>query len=446
MASVTREETECGEVEAYPLPKTGDCAEMTKPTSKPLLAIEAPKKKRKRTKKAKSVANASEPLDIILESTPSESQPSAPERTEPDGSQEQNTVLSASVPHAELGPKMKGIRKKRIKDGPIRKADSTEIPRRKYYRPAADAKTYRMNGQGQLQCQQDPKDVTRVGSVKELPLCREKPIFHEPVGALITDKEQLTAMYPNSFDRIGSLKGEYTIKIDPSIAPVQQARRKVPIESKEAICAALDSMIAGDILEPQIEPTPWVNNATYPVKLTGEVRPCLDCIPLNKAIIRENHTLPTVEEIAHELAGARYFTKGDAYKAFLHVHLSKKSRELTVFGTTTHGRLRYKRMPFGIKMSQDVFQIQMDHILEQCPGMIGIHDDVIIYGYTWEDHDSNLINFLNVCQMEGLCLSSKKLELRRDRVSFFGAIYSREGVHPDPKKIQGIEEMTVPET
>ena len=151
---------------------------------------------------------------------------------------------------------MKVTVKKRVKDGPIRKADSTEIPQRKYYRPAADAKTYRMNGQGKLQCQQDPKDVTRVGSVKELPLCREKPIFHE----------QLTAMYPNSFDRIGSLKGEYTIKIDPSVAPVQQARCKVPIESKEAICVALDSMIEGDILEPQIEPTPWVNSALYPVK------------------------------------------------------------------------------------------------------------------------------------------------------------------------------------
>ena len=230
VAAVTREETECGEVEAYPPPKTGDGSEMTKPTSKPLLA---PKKKRKRTKKAKSVANASEPLDVTLESTPSESQPSAPERTEPDSSQEQNRVLSGSVPPAEPGPKMKGIGKKRAKDGPIRKADSTEIPRRKYYRPAADAKTYRMNGQGQLQCQQDPKDVTRVGSVKELPLCREKPIFYEPVGALIKDKEQLTAMYPNSFDRIGSLKGEYTIKIDPSITPVQQARRKVQLRAKK---------------------------------------------------------------------------------------------------------------------------------------------------------------------------------------------------------------------
>ena len=120
-------------------------------------------------------------------------------------------VLLGSVPHAELSPIRKVTGKKRVKDGPIRKADSTEIPQRKYYRPMADTKTYRMNGQGQHQCQQDPKDVTRVGSVKELPLCREKPIFHEPVGTKITDKEQLTAMYLNSFDRIGSLKGEHLL-------------------------------------------------------------------------------------------------------------------------------------------------------------------------------------------------------------------------------------------
>ena len=129
VASVTREETECREVEAYPIPKTGDGAEMTESRPQTPRAIAAPKKKRKRTKKAKPVANASEPLDVTLESTPSESQPSAPERTEPDSSQEQDMVLSGSVPQAELGPKMKVTGKKRVKDGPIGKADSTEIPR-----------------------------------------------------------------------------------------------------------------------------------------------------------------------------------------------------------------------------------------------------------------------------------------------------------------------------
>ena len=446
VASVTREERDGGEAEAHPIAKTGDGPEGTMqadstPREQPATTAS---KKRTRTKKAKSVATA--PADVSPDREP---QPSNTRDTgDSNHVQEQNSVTSGETGRKE-GPKLGPLitaHKRRGKDGPKRNADSTEIPRRQYYRPSANEKTYIMNNQGQLQCRQDPQDVTRSSCVKELPLCREKPIFHEPVGATVRDKEQLTSMYPNSFDRVGSLKGEYTIKIDPTVPPVSQARRKVPIESKEAICAALDHMIKEDILEPQIEPTPWVNSATYPVKPSGEVRPCLDCVPLNKAIIRENHTPPTVEEIAHELAGAKYFTKCDAYKAFLHVHLSKKSRELTVFGTTTHGRLRYKRMPFGMKMSQDVFQIQMDRILEQCPGTIGIHDDVIIYGYTREDHDANLINFLNVCQMEGLCLSSKKLELRRDRVSFFGAVYSCEGVEPDPRKIQGIEEMTPPET
>ena len=43
------------------------------------------------------------PLDVTLESAPSDSQPSAPERTEPNSSQDQNTVLSGSIPQAELG-------------------------------------------------------------------------------------------------------------------------------------------------------------------------------------------------------------------------------------------------------------------------------------------------------------------------------------------------------
>ena len=74
----------------------------------------------------------------------------------------------------------------------------------------------------------------------------------------------------------------------------------------------------------------------------------------------------------------------------------------------------------------------------------GIHDDMVIFGVDQQDHDANLTNLLNVCQKEGLVLNSKKLELRRDRVTFFRAEYSAQGMHPDPKKVQGITEMTAP--
>ena len=74
--------------------------------------------------------------------------------------------------------------------------------------------------------------------------------------------------------------------------------------------------------------------------------------------------------------------------------------------------------------------MKMDLIMEKCPGVISIHDDIVIYGTCKEDHDANLINLLNVAQLEGLVLNSKKLELKRPRVSFCGAEYSADGMHP----------------
>ena len=317
------------------------------------------------------------------------------------------------------------------------------LPKRQYYQPQDDEDTYYINSEGHLQCHQDSQTIIKAPTPQELPRSKEHPIFHKPGSIKISSVEDLLRLYPNSFDRLGSLKGEYDIKVDPTVPPVQHARRKVPIESKAAIEEAIDYMVKQDILEPQIEPTPWVSSVTYPVKPTGEVRPCLDARDLNKAIIRENHKPQTVEEIAHQLAGAVVFTKADTLKAFLQVHLTEESSKLLVINTHK-GRYRFKRMPFGAKMSQDVFQMKMDLIMERCPGVISIHDDIVVYGVSEEDHDANLVNLLNVAQIEGLVLNSKKLELKRPRVSFFGAEYSADGMHPCPKKIQGITEMTPP--
>ena len=80
--------------------------------------------------------------------------------------------------------------------------------------------------------------------------------------------------------------------------------------------------------------------------------------------------------------------------------------------------------------------------MERCPEVFSIHNDIVVYGTSEEDHDANLFNLLNVAQVEGLILNSKKLELKWPRVSFFGAEYSAEGMHPCLKKIQGIIKMT----
>ena len=166
---------------------------------------------------------------------------------------------------------------------------SVFLPKCPYYQPQEDQETYYINSEGHLQCHQDSQNIIKAPTPKELPGSKEHPIFHKPGSIKISSAEDLLKLYPNSFDWLGSLKEEYNIKVDPAVPPVQHARRKVPIESKAAIKEAIDYMVKQDILEPQIEPTPWVSSVTYPVKPTGEVRPCLDARDLNKAIIWENH-------------------------------------------------------------------------------------------------------------------------------------------------------------
>ena len=331
----------------------------------------------------------------------------------------------------------------KAKSGPKMKYTSKEAPRRKYYRPSNDTKTFQINSKGHLQCLQDPNLIHKPNDKGKLPGSREVPIYHEPGTVSCKTVEDLKKLYPNLFDRLGSLKEAYNIRVDPTVKPATHARRKVPIESKEAIDKELDYLIEEEIITEQVEPTPWVSSVTFLRKPNGEVRVCLDPSNLNKAIIREHHRPMTVEEIAHELAGATVYTKANAFKAFLQIHLMHEASLLMTFNSH-RGWLRFLWMPFGAKMSQDVFQLWMDAILEQCPGVIGIHDDMVIFGVDQQDHDTNLINLLNVCQKEGLVLNSKKLELRRERVTFFGAEYSAQGMHPDPKKVQGITEMTAP--
>ena len=127
------------------------------------------------------------------------------------------------------------------------------------------------------------------------------------------------------------------------------------------------------------------------------------------------------------------------------MHLTEKSSLLTTFNTHL-GRYRFLQVPFGLKMSQDIFQMRMDDIVVQCPGVLAIHDDVFIYGKNDKDHDANLVNLFNIAQKEGLVFNSAKCAIKQKSVTFFGGVFSAQGYSPDPGKIQGISDMPAPQT
>ena len=155
------------------------------------------------------------------------------------------------------------------------------------------------------------------------------------------------------------------------------------------------------------EATRWVNSLVYRRKQNERLGLCLDPKGLNAAIQREHHVTPTLEEILPKLRQARFFSIDDAKCGYWNVELDEESSYLTTFNSP-FGRYRFKRMPFGLKMSQDIFQAKIDQTFEDCEGVVGIADDIVISGRTEEEHDRNLHRMIGRCQNTGLKLNPDK--------------------------------------
>ena len=82
---------------------------------------------------------------------------------------------------------------------------------------------------------------------------------------------------------------------------------------------------------------------------------------------REN-TLPTAEEITSRMNGAKIFSKFDLNHGYWQQALDDQSQLLITFNTP-FGRYCYKRLPFGIKSAQEVFQKRISQQFEHIPGV-----------------------------------------------------------------------------
>lgn len=94
------------------------------------------------------------------------------------------------------------------------------------------------------------------------------------------------------------------------------------------------------------------------------------------------------------LCGKKYFSVVDTNKGDWHIELDHEYSMLCTFHTPI-GRYRSKRLPFGVIVSQDIFQRKLDVIYRNIPtGITVIADDIIIFGSTQEEHDQAFVNML----------------------------------------------------
>jgi hypothetical protein len=277
-----------------------------------------------------------------------------------------------------------------------------------------------------------------------------KPITENicEVAASCSDTD-LIAEYADVFEGLGKFAGTVHFDIDDTVPPVQTPLRRLPFGIRDKVAAELRRLETLGIIAPVTEPTKWVSALLVTMKANGDVRLCMDPKPLNRALKRVPHCMPTLTDVLPKLSKVKVMSSVDAKDGFFHCELDTESSYLTTT-ETPFGRIRWLRLPFGTSPSPELFQAKLMESIKDLSGISCVADDILVVGSgeteadAAADHHNNLRALLQRCRDKGIRLNKNKLKLNRKSLLYCGHLLTRRGVQADPRKVTAIKSMPAP--
>ena len=224
--------------------------------------------------------------------------------------------------------------------------------------------------------------------------------------------------------------------------PIKNRPYRVPLNKRQIIDKAVKEMLDAKIIERS--QSPWSFPLVVVKKKDGSDRMCVDFRTLNKIVRPVSFPLPLIDDILCLLGKAKYFTALDLKSGYWQVELDEKSKEKTAFACHK-GLFQFNRMPFGLSNAPAVFQELMNIVLQgQEEFSIAYLDDILIFSETAEKHLEHIQQVFNRLRKHDLKLKLKKCSFFQEQTEYLGFIIDKEGVKPDPKKVEAIRQLPAP--
>lgn len=225
---------------------------------------------------------------------------------------------------------------------------------------------------------------------------------------------------------------------------------RYPEALKGEVNKQIDKLLEEGIIKPSSSPwnSPvWIVPKKLDASNERKWRLVIDFRKLNEISIGDVYPLPQISDILDQLGHSKYFTTLDLASGFFQIKLSPKDQAKTAFSVPL-GHYEYTRMPFGLKNAPATFQRMMNNVLT---GLQGIKcfvylDDIVIYGSSLEDHNIKLKEVFERLSKHNLKLQPNKCEFLKTEVMYLGHLITRDGVKPDPKKVEVVQNYPVPKS
>lgn len=245
----------------------------------------------------------------------------------------------------------------------------------------------------------------------------------------------------------------------PEAAPVAQKPRQVPYHLQDPLKKWLIQGMEQDIFEPvpEGEPVTWCSPLVVQPKpkFTSVdkdklephmIRASVDLRVPNQSMERTRIVqAPVVEDFIYKFHDCKVWSKLDMRQGYHQLLLAPESREVATF-STPWGNMRPKRLVFGAKASQDVFDEAMVRIFGDIPRCLNQRDDIMIGGRNLEEHNRTLETVLQRAADFGITFNLEKAEFAKEDIEFYGYRFTKDGLKPSEDKVRAIKDAPRPES
>ena len=181
-------------------------------------------------------------------------------------------------------------------------------------------------------------------------------------------------------------------------------------------------------------------------KKSGEICLCINFRALNTITIHDSFPLPHIEEALQAVKSAMWFTSFDLAQGYLQLAMDEADIHKTAFHTGLSGLYEFTHMPFGLSNVGASFC----HLMEMCLGdqqyltLLFYLDDICVFSSSIDEMLDRIKLVLKCLQDFNLKIKPKKSFFFQSHVLFLGHTLSKDGISPNPEKVQKVKDWPVP--
>jgi hypothetical protein len=166
---------------------------------------------------------------------------------------------------------------------------------------------------------------------------------------------------------------------------------------------------------------------------------------LNSITIKNRCTIPRIDDLLDAVSGSKYFTSLDLTSGYHQILISEEDRPKTAF-RTLFGHFWFKVFIEGLTNAPATFQTAMNSIFHPYlrKFVVLYIDDILIFSRTEEEHKAHVRLVLDVLKREKFYVCKSKSTFAAEEIKFLGHIVNSEGIRPDPKKVEVVQNWPEP--